>query len=65
MPFVRFEDNEAHTMRFFCLNLRGITRPAGGGLGNFYEQGQTLAREAAEGQPESGKPFWEKMGDLR
>ena len=37
MPFIRFEDNEAHTMRFFCLNLRGVTRPAGGGL-NFYSQ---------------------------
>ena len=27
LPFIRFEDNEAHTMKFFCLNLRGVTPP--------------------------------------
>lgn len=57
LPFVRFEDNEAHTMKFFCLNLRGITRPEGGGL-DFYGQNQTLAREAAEAMPPAGYPFW-------
>jgi hypothetical protein len=57
MPFIRFEDNEAHTMRFFCLNLRGITRPAGGGL-DLYGQNETLAKEAAAGMPEPGHPFW-------
>lgn len=57
LPFIRFEDNEAHTMRFFCLNLRGITRPADGRL-NFYEQTQTIAQEAAEAIPVPGQPFW-------
>jgi hypothetical protein len=58
-PFIRFEDNEAHTMRFFCLNLRGITRPAGGGL-DLYGQNETLAREAAEALPDPSHPFWIK-----
>lgn len=57
LPFIRFEDNEAHTMRFFCLNLRGIARPAGGGLA-LYDQNVTLAREAAEAMPNPGQPFW-------
>ena len=57
LPFVRFEDNESHTMKFFCMNLRGVTRPVGGGL-DFPNQNQTLAREAAEAMPEPGKPFW-------
>jgi hypothetical protein len=57
MPFIRFEDNEAHTMRFFCLNLRGITRPAGGGL-DIYSQNETLAREAAAALPDPRHPFW-------
>lgn len=57
MPFIRFEDNEAHTMKFFCMNLRGVTRPVGGGL-DFPNQNVTLAREAAEAMPEPGKPFW-------
>ncbi|MES2792962.1 MAG: G8 domain-containing protein [Planctomycetota bacterium] len=57
MPFIRFEDNEAHTMKFFCLNLRGITRPAGGGL-DIYGQNITLAKEASEAIPPSGYPFW-------
>lgn len=57
MPFIRFEDNEAHTMRFFCLNLRGITRPASGGL-NLYSQNETLAREAAAALPDPRHPFW-------
>jgi hypothetical protein len=57
MPFIRFQDNEAHTMRFFCLNLRGVTRPPGGGL-DFYGQNKTLAKEAAEALPAAGHPFW-------
>jgi hypothetical protein len=57
MLFIRFEDNEAHTMRFFCLNLRGVTRPIGGGL-TLYGQNETLAREAAERMPLQGHPFW-------
>jgi hypothetical protein len=57
MPFIRFEDNEAHTMKFFCLNLRGAARPVGGGL-DFYSQNVTLAREAAEAMPTAGQPFW-------
>jgi hypothetical protein len=57
MPFIRFQDNEAHTMRFFCLNLRGIARPVGGGL-DIPGQQRTLAREAAAAIPEPGHPFW-------
>ena len=56
LPFVRFEDNEAHTMKFFCLNLRGMTRPDRGL--DFYSQNESLAREAAEAMPEPGHPFW-------
>ena len=56
LPFVRFEDNEAHTMKFFCLNLRGVTRPDRGL--DFYSQNESLAREAAEAMPEPGHPFW-------
>src|SRR5262249_36834903 len=56
MPFIRFQGNEAHTMKFFCLNLRGITRPEKGL--DLYGQNKTLAREAAEAIPEPGKPFW-------
>ncbi len=57
MPFLRFEGNEAHTMPFFCLNLRGITRGDGPGF-DFYKQNVTLAEEAAEAMPAQGKPFW-------
>jgi hypothetical protein len=55
-PFVRFEDNEAHTMKFFCLNLRGVTRPDRGL--DFYSQNESLAREATEAMPLPGHPFW-------
>lgn len=57
LPFIRFQENEAHSMRFFCLNLRGIARPVGGGL-DFPGQQKTLAQEAAAAIPEPGKPFW-------
>lgn len=57
MPFIRFQDNEAHTMKFFCLNLRGVTRPEGGGL-DIYNQNLSLAEEAAQAMPEPGHPFW-------
>lgn len=56
MPFIRFEDNEAHTMKFFCLNLRGVTRP-NVGL-DLYSQNETLAREAAAACPDPRHPFW-------
>ena len=56
MPFVRFQGNEAHTMKFFCLNLRGVTRPDRGL--DFYSQNETLAREAAEAMPKGEHPFW-------
>jgi hypothetical protein len=56
LPFVRFEGNEAHTMKFFCLNLRGVTRPDRGL--DLYSQNEVLAREAAEAMPEPAHPFW-------
>jgi hypothetical protein len=55
MPFIRFQDNEAHTMRFFCLNLRGATRQE---RFDFYEQNKVIAKEAAEAMPGRGYPFW-------
>lgn len=57
MPFIRFQSNEAHTMRFFCLNLRGVSRPVGGGL-DLYDQNLSLASEAADAIPTPGYPFW-------
>ena len=56
MPFIRFEDNEAHSMRQFCLSLRGAVRPVNNRF-NFYEQANTLAREAAEAIPATNQPF--------
>jgi G8 domain len=56
LPFVKFEGNEAHTMKFFCLNLRGVTRPDRGL--DFYSQSESLSRESAEAIPEPGHPFW-------
>lgn len=56
MPFIKFEGNEAHTMKFFCLNLRGVTRPANGL--DFYSQNVSLADEAAAALPEAAHPFW-------
>jgi hypothetical protein len=56
LPFVRFEDNEAHAMKFFCLNLRGVTRPDQGL--DLYSQNEALARESDEARPEPAHPFW-------
>jgi hypothetical protein len=56
LPFVRFEDNEAHAMKFFCLNLRGVTRPDQGL--DLYSQNESLARESNEARPEPAHPFW-------
>lgn len=56
LPFVRFEGNEAHTMKFFCLNLRGVTRPDRGL--DLYGQNESLAREAADAMPDPAHPFW-------
>ncbi|MFO0957392.1 MAG: G8 domain-containing protein [Isosphaeraceae bacterium] len=56
LPFIRFQDNEAHTMKFFCLNLRGVTRPDRGL--DFYAQNQDLAREAVAAMPDPSHPFW-------
>lgn len=56
LPFIRFEDNEAHSFRQFCLNIRGV--PQFGGVGGMPEGNQILLKEAAEAQPAAGKPFW-------
>ncbi|MCC7420563.1 MAG: G8 domain-containing protein [Planctomycetaceae bacterium] len=56
MPFVRFEDNEAHSFQQFCLNIRGV--PRFGGVGGMPEGNAVLLKEAAEAVPEPGKPFW-------
>lgn len=56
MPFIRFEDNEAHSFRQFGLNMRGVPRFGGGGA--MPEGNPVLLREAAEAMPASGKPFW-------
>jgi hypothetical protein len=61
MPFIRFEDNEAHSMRFFGLNLRGITRgDASLSPGGFNEMNETLKRDAAGAHPDPRYPFWVK-----
>lgn len=56
LPFVRFEDNEAHSFRQFCLNIRGV--PQFGGAGGMPEGNPVLLKEAAEAMPAPGKPFW-------
>lgn len=56
LPFVRFEDNEAHSFKQFCLNIRGV--PQFGGAGGMPEGNPVLLKEAAEAQPAAGKPFW-------
>jgi hypothetical protein len=56
LPFVRFEDNEAHAMPFFGLNLRGLTRPPGK-IMYFPEQNKGLAKEAKEAVPDADHPF--------
>ncbi|MDY3561192.1 hypothetical protein R5W23_002454 [Gemmata sp. JC673] len=59
LPFVRFENNEAHAMRFFGLNLRGITRPDGFGTQKtFYALNDALRAEAAGAHPDPRRPFW-------
>jgi hypothetical protein len=56
LPFIRFEDNEAHSMKFFSLSLRGATRPDNGL--DVTAQAAELARDAALAIPEKGHPFW-------
>ncbi len=62
LPFVRFENNEAHAMRFFGLNLRGITRPDGFGAQQkmFYDLNDALKADAAGAHPDARRPFWVK-----
>ena len=61
LPFVRFENNEAHTMRFFGLNLRGITRPDKAfDQEGFYALNDTLRKDAAHAHPDNRHPFWIK-----
>jgi hypothetical protein len=61
LPFVKFENNEAHAMRFFGLNLRGITRPDGfGSQKSFYDLNDMLRADAAGAHPDSRRPFWVK-----
>ena len=56
LPFIRFEDNEAHSMKFFSLSLRGATRPDNGL--DLPAQAAELAESSAAAIPERGKPFW-------
>lgn len=56
LPFIRFEDNEAHSFRQFCLNIRGV--PRFGGVGGMPDQNAVLLKEAAEAVPTPGQPFW-------
>lgn len=58
MPFIRFEDNEAHSFRQFCLNIRGVPRFGGGGGEGMPEGNSVLLKEAAEAVPVPGQPFW-------
>jgi G8 domain len=56
LPFIRFEDNECHSMPFFGFNLRGLSRPVGG-IMQFAEQNKGLAKEAMEAIPDTNHPF--------
>ena len=56
LPFVKFENNEAHSQPFFGLNLRGIVRPAKGL--DFYALNETLTKEANQAHPDPRHPFW-------
>ncbi len=56
MPFIRFEDNECHSMPFFGLSLRGLSRPVGA-IMQFAKQNPALAKEAMEAIPDTNHPF--------
>lgn len=56
IPFVRFEENECHSMPFFGLNLRGLHRPLGK-IMQFAGQNKDLAKEAMEAIPDTNHPF--------
>lgn len=56
MPFIRFEDNECHSMPFFGISLRGLSRPVGA-IMQFAKQNPALAKEAMEAIPDSNHPF--------
>jgi hypothetical protein len=57
LPFVRFAGNEAHSMRAFALNLRGMDRHDSSKP--WYNLiNQDFAREARESQPDARRPFW-------
>lgn len=57
LPFLAFEGNEAHAVRFFGLNLRGMDRHDG--TKDWYNKiFQDFAREARESQPDRRYPFW-------
>ncbi len=56
LPFVRFEDNEGHSLPFFGLNLRGLHRPESG-IMSFSKQNKQIVAEAAEAHPDGSHPF--------
>ncbi|MBA4029564.1 MAG: hypothetical protein C0478_01400 [Planctomyces sp.] len=56
LPFVLFSGNEAHAMRFFGLNLRGMSRPAQGL--DFYALNTDLQNDARSAHPDQRYPFW-------
>lgn len=45
-PFIRFEDNEAHRIRFFCLNLGGILATTDASEANVKAIGAAVDAEA-------------------
>lgn len=56
LPFVRFEDNEGHSLPFFGINLRGLNRPESGVI-NFASANKELADEAMKAIPAGDQPL--------
>ena len=56
LPFIRFENNEAHTQRNGGINLRGMNRP--GPKFSFPELNEVLAKEASAAHPNYRYPFY-------
>ncbi|MFO0896607.1 MAG: G8 domain-containing protein [Pirellulales bacterium] len=57
MPFIKFENNEAHAIHTFGLSLRGFSREEATRK-TYAEINQMLAREVREASTDVRYPFW-------
>ena len=56
MPFIKFDNNESHAIKFFGMNLRGFSRD---NTTKFHDAiNAELYQEAREAQPDRRYPFW-------